>query len=98
MPLIKDFLAECGLQLSEEKTIITHISDSFDFLEQNIRKYNEKLLIKPSKNTVESFLKKVQIIVNENKVATQNLLIHKLNPVIRGRVNYHRYIVSANIL
>ena len=97
IPLIKDFLAERGLQLSEEKTAITHISDGFDFLGQNVRKYNGKLLIKPSKNAIKSFLKKVRTIVRENKTATQDLLIRKLNPVIRGWVNYHRYVVSADI-
>ena len=57
MPLIREFLAERGLQLSEEKTVITHINDGFDFLGQNVRKYNGKLLIKPSKNAVKVFLK-----------------------------------------
>lgn len=77
--------------------MITHISNGFDFLGQNIRKYNGKLLIKPSKNAVKAFLKKVRTIVKENKTATQDLLIRKLNPVIRGWVNYHRYVVSADI-
>ncbi|MGF6472572.1 group II intron reverse transcriptase/maturase [Paraburkholderia youngii] len=31
-PLVRDFLAERGLTLSEEKTRVTHISDGFDFL------------------------------------------------------------------
>lgn len=52
-PLVHAFLAERGLRLSEEKTHVTHISDGFDFLGQNVRKYhlgtsNERLLIKPS--------------------------------------------------
>ena len=72
MPLIKDFLAERGLQLSEEKTVVTHINNGFDFLGQNIRKYNGKLLIKPSKNAIKSFLTKVRTIVKENKTATQD--------------------------
>lgn len=55
------------------------------------------MLIKPSKNAIKSFLKKVRTIVRENKTATQDLLIRKLNPVIRGWVNYHRYVVSADI-
>src|SRR5258708_4819915 len=38
-PLIEQFMRERGLQLSQEKTIITHIEDGFDFLGQNIRKY-----------------------------------------------------------
>lgn len=48
-PLVESFLRERGLQLSPEKTAITHVTDGFDFLGQNIRRYpNGKLLIKPS--------------------------------------------------
>ena len=39
-PLITYFLAQRGLTLSEEKTLVTHISEGFDFLGFNIRKYN----------------------------------------------------------
>lgn len=39
----------------------------------------------------------MRTIDKENKTATQDLLIRKLNPVIRGWVNYHRYVVSADI-
>jgi RNA-directed DNA polymerase len=45
--LLIDFLFERGLSLSEEKTLITHISKGFDFLGFNVRKYNGKLLINP---------------------------------------------------
>jgi RNA-directed DNA polymerase len=42
-------MKERGLQLSQEKTTITHIEDGFDFLGQNISKYKagkrHKLLI-----------------------------------------------------
>lgn len=95
LPLVRQFMAERGLQLSEEKTVITHIDEGFDFLGQNIRKYNGKLLIKPSKSSAKFFLKKIREIVKSNKGAPQDLLIRKLNPVIRGWVNYHRYVVSA---
>lgn len=95
LPVVKEFLQERGLTLSEEKTVITHIDDGFDFLGQNVRKYNGKLLIKPSKSAVKSFLAKVRAITKDNKMVTQELLIRKLNPVIRGWVNYHRYVVSS---
>ena len=88
-------MAERGLQLSEEKTVITHIEDGFDFLGKNIRKYNGKLLIKPSKQSVSSLLKKVREIVKSNKSAKQDSLIRQLNPVIRGWVNNQRFVVSA---
>lgn len=44
-PVVEQFLAERGLELSPDKTVITHIEDGFDFLGQNIRKYNGKLII-----------------------------------------------------
>ena len=95
LPIIREFMAERGLQLSEEKTVITHIEDGFDFLGKNIRKYNGKLLIKPSKQSVSSLLKKVREIVKSNKSAKQDSLIRQLNPIIRGWVNNQRFVVSA---
>ncbi len=53
--LLADYLRERGLELSEEKTLITHINDGFDFLGFNVRKYNGKLLIKPSKKGQKRF-------------------------------------------
>ena len=47
-PMIERFLEERGLRLSEEKTVITHINDGFDFLGWNFRKFKGKLIIKPS--------------------------------------------------
>lgn len=97
LPIIRAFMAERGLQLSEEKTVITHINDGFDFLGQNIRKYNGKLLIKPSKSSAKSLLKKVREVIKSNKAAPQDLLIRRLNPIIRGWVNYHRFVVSSEV-
>ena len=97
LPVVKEFLTERGLQLSEEKTVITHIEDGFDFLGENIRKYNGKLLIKPSKTSVKSFLEKVRSIIKGNKSTKQETMIRKLNPVIRGWVNNQRYVVSSKV-
>ena len=97
LPIVKAFLAERGLQLSEEKTLITHIDDGFDFLGKNIRKYNGKLLIKPSKPATKTFLQKVRSIIKGNKSTKQETLIRKLNPVIRGWVNSQRYVVSSAV-
>lgn len=93
-PLLVNFFKERGLTLSEEKTLITHIDEGFDFLGQNIRKYGDKLLIKPSKKNVKSFLDKVAQVIRENKQIKTELLIKKLNPMIRGWANYHRHVVS----
>ena len=94
-PMIQKFLKERGLTLSQEKTIITHIDDGFDFLGCNVRKYNGKLLIRPSKTGIKSFLAKIRGIIRQNKAASQQDLIMRLNPVIRGWVNFHRFNVSS---
>ena len=94
-PLVEQFLSERGLQLSPEKTCITHIDQGFDFLGQHLRKFDGKLLITPAKKNTHAFLEKVRGIIGANKTASQENLIGLLNPVIRGWANYHRHIVAA---
>jgi RNA-directed DNA polymerase len=93
-PLVEEFLQERGLNLSQEKTKITQINTGFDFLGQNIRKYNGKLLIKPSKKNVQAFINNVREIIKVHKQITAGKLIEMLNPVIRGWANFHRHVVS----
>jgi RNA-directed DNA polymerase len=93
-PSIVKFLAERGLTLSEEKTTITHIDHGFDFLGFNLRKYRGKMLIKPSKNGIKSFLQNVRSVVKANKAARTNELITKLNPKIMGWANYYHFCVA----
>lgn len=95
LPIVEAFMAERGLTLSKEKTVITNIHDGFDFLGFNVRKYrNGKFLIKPSKANTQKFLSKVRSIIRRNKAAPQELLIKMLNPVIRGWTNYHMHNAS----
>jgi len=56
-PLVEQFLRERGLELSPAKTVVTNVTQGFDFLGQNVRRYpNGKLLIKPSKKSIKRFL------------------------------------------
>ena len=94
-PLVAEFLKERGLELSEEKTRIVHITEGFVFLGQEVRKYgNGKLLITPSKQNVKTFLSNVRDIFRKSKATSQEELIETLNPRIRGWVNFHRHIVA----
>lgn len=95
LPLVRNFLSERGLVLSEEKTKITHIDEGFDFLGFNIRKYNGKLLIKPSKERVGKFLGKMRKTISENSSCRQDYLIKLLNPVIQGWGNYYKHSVAS---
>ncbi len=96
-PLVIDFLEERGLSLSEEKTKTTHIDDGFDFLSQNTRKYNGKLLQKPSKKAIKSIKLKLHKTVSKKLGASAIVLIFQLNSVLRGWSNYHKHIVSKEV-
>jgi RNA-directed DNA polymerase len=65
-PWVETFLAVRGVELSAEKTQITHIESGFNFLGWSFRKYapkshrkDSKLLIKPAKKNVKAFYRRV---------------------------------------
>jgi RNA-directed DNA polymerase len=93
---VSEFLKHRGLTLSDEKTTITHIDDGFDFLGWTFRKFKGKLLVKPSKNSMKTLIRKCSLIIlKEGKAASQSELIRRLNQVIRGWSNYHRHVVAS---
>lgn len=101
-PLIIRFLKDRGLELSAEKTKITHVSEGFDFLGQHIRKYNMekskgKLLIKPSAKNIRTFVTGIKDTIRAMRSAKQADLIRLLNPKIIGWANYHRHVVSKAV-
>jgi RNA-directed DNA polymerase len=93
-PMVASFMAIRGLELSEEKTVITPIEKGFDFLGRNVRKYNGKLLIKPSKRNVADFLGKLKDLVRQNMNTTPGKLAYLLNLRLRGWARFHRHFVS----
>lgn len=85
-----------GLQLSEEKTAITHIDNGFDFLGWTFRKYKEKLIVKPSKDSVKRVVRKLSdIVLKESKASAQADMIRRLNLILRGWTNYHKHTVAS---
>lgn len=95
-PAISAFLLERGLQLSEEKTVVTNVYDGFDFLGFTVRKEKRenKLLITPAKKSVHVFLANIRAVFKANKMAKTEDLIGKLNPKIMGWANYYRHVVA----
>ena len=103
--ILMEWLAERGLALSGEKTRIVHLTEGFDFLGFNIRHYPApqtsrtgwKLLIKPSKESVQAVQKKLKEIWMKGKGANVQGVLAKLNPIIRGWANYFRTVVASEI-
>lgn len=101
-PVIESFLKTRGLELSQEKTKITHSTRGFNFLGQNVRRYQlrnggSKLLIKPSKESVQNFLRGIKAAIKQMLSEKQENLIRRLNPMISGWANYHRHVVSTEV-
>lgn len=95
--LVADFLKTRGLELSEEKTLITHIGDGFDFLGWTFRKFDGKLIIKPSKKSIKSFVSSLsETILGRGKAWKQELLIQRLNQQIRGWASYHQSVCASD--
>lgn len=94
VPWVTQFLSQRGLELSKEKTRVTHTSDGFDFLGWNFRRYSGKLLIKPSKKNAQALYAKLKEVVKTNMTMKQEVLIHLLNPILKGWANYHSPVVA----
>src|SRR5207247_3775598 len=78
-PALTAFLKKRGLELSEQKTVITHIHRGFNFLGHTVRKYEDKLLITPAKSKVQSLRQKVSQLIQSAAGLSQEALLRQLN-------------------
>lgn len=103
-PAIANFLVERGLRLSEKKTTITNLWDGFDFLGFNVRLYEDKtreqgrvLLIKPSKKSISRIRDALTQLATSPRITTEEHLIEKMNPILRGWAAYFKVGVSKKV-
>lgn len=99
--ILNPYLKERGLELAEDKTRITHISDGFDFVGFNFRRYKTFNgfihLCKPSKESIKGLKSKVSDICKQFHGQSVDALINRLNPLIRGTANYWKPTVAKEI-
>jgi RNA-directed DNA polymerase len=92
------YLKKRGIELSDDKTKITHIESGFDFLGFSIRQYKtvqgNKLLIKPSKDSIKKAKYKIQDTFRTMRGRPVQEIIRVLNPIIRGYGQYWKHVVS----
>ncbi|WP_027709856.1 group II intron maturase-specific domain-containing protein [Zooshikella ganghwensis] len=60
----------------------------------HIRKYKEKLLVKPAKQNVLSFVNNIKAIIKKHPTMAAGDLIRILNPKIIGWGNYYKHVVA----
>jgi RNA-directed DNA polymerase len=93
-------LRPMGLRLSADKTRIVHIDEGFDFLGFRIQRHQRRGAVKrfvytyPSKKALASIKAKVRSMTRGSTDQSLSVLLHRLNPVLRGWTNYFRHGVS----
>jgi len=92
------WLAPRGLVFNEGKTKIVHLTEGFDFLGFNVRRYrNGKLLIKPSTAAVRRLRGRLAAEMRALRGSNAAAVLAALNPIIRGWAAYYRGVVSSKI-
>jgi RNA-directed DNA polymerase len=91
------WLAPRGLSFNEDKTRIVHLDGGVDFLGFNIRRYRGKLLIMPSKAAVQRVRERLAAEMRDLRGHNAQMVLIRLNPIIRGWSAYYRHVVSARV-
>jgi RNA-directed DNA polymerase len=92
------WLARRGLTFNEDKTRIVHLSQGYDFLGFNIRRYpNGKLLIKPSNPAIRRIRRRLSAEMRAMNGGNAIGVIRKINPIVRGWSTYYRSVVSKDV-
>ena len=66
----------------------------YDFLGFNVRRYNGKLLIKPSKGAIQRIRERLRTEFRALRGANAAAVIATINPIMRGWAAYYRGVVS----
>jgi RNA-directed DNA polymerase len=87
------------LVFNEDKTRIVHLADDggVDFLGFNARRHRGKLLIKPSKAAVARIRARLTAEMKALRGHNAQMVLIRLNPIIRGWSAYYRHVVSAKV-
>ncbi len=102
---IRDFLEDTlKLELSEEKTAVTHVGDGFDFLGFHIQHYpahkGQKAitLVRPSDKSIRRLKDKIRDMTSRKCYRDNPMLkFMALNAVLRGWMNYYRHCNTSQI-
>jgi RNA-directed DNA polymerase len=94
-------LSTMGLRLSEEKTDVVHIDEGLDFLGWRIQRQPRRgtteryVYTYPSRKALRAVMAKVRTATRGGSDLTLGVLLHRLNPVLRGWTNYFQSGVSS---
>src|SRR5207247_5448513 len=94
---LAEWLAPRGLAFNEDKTRVVHLGEGFDFLGFNVRRYDGKLLIKPSKAAVGRVQRRLAAEMRTLRGSNAKAVLAAIVPVTRGWSAYYRCVVSKRV-
>lgn len=94
---LAEWLTPRGLAFNEDKTRIVNLDEGFDFLGFTVRRFNAKLLIKPSKAAVRRHRQRLRAEMRSLRGSSVATVLRKLTPIVRGWANYYKTVVSSEI-
>ena len=98
---IAGVLSTMGLRLSPEKTLITHIDEGLDFLGWRIQRHRKRGTNKhyvytyPAKKALRAIMAKVKAVCRQNTNLPLEVLLRRLNPMLRGWTAYFKHGCSS---
>lgn len=101
--LTKEKLKELGLEISQEKTqVVDFRKDNFDFLGFTFHHWREgkkgkepAFHVTPKADSIKDFRLKIKEKTRKNLTLSKEEWIKRVNPIIRGKVNYYVTIIIA---
>jgi RNA-directed DNA polymerase len=94
---VAEWLAPRGLVFNQDKTRITHLDEGLDFLGFNVRRYGDKLLIKPSKPAIRRIRRRLSGEMRRLRGRNAAAVLATIAPITRGWAAYYRGVVSKEV-
>lgn len=99
----KRVLIELGLEVSMEKTrFVDFHDDDFKFMgfefhhwRQSKKSGNKYFIVKPTMESFRGFKEKIKAVTRKTLTLSKEVWIDRVNPVIRGKINYYLNIYKA---
>jgi RNA-directed DNA polymerase len=94
---LAEWLAPRGLAFNDEKTAIVPLDSGFDFLGFHVRRYGDKLLIKPSKPAIKRIRARLSTQMRALRGTNAQAVIATIAPIVRGWSAYYRAVAAKEV-
>ena len=101
--IAKKVIADLGLEIAINKTkFVDFHNDDFKFVGFNFKHWRERkdgsrkfFIVEPTEQSFKDFKKKIKDATCKTLTLSQEVWVQRVNPIIRGKVNYYLYPYKA---